>query len=306
MSFKDFFYFNKSDRKALLFLLLLGVGATILFYVFSDPKNIDANTPIHDTVFAYRDVHVDRYGQQPAVYYRVEGRQIELFPFDPNTADSTALLRLGLQPWQVRNIYKYRAAGGVYRQRSDFARLYGLTQKQYRTLEPYIHIGSDYHPAAEAVASANKTAGYGRDTLRFPVKIKSSEHISVNTADTNLLKKVPGIGSYYARQIIRYRTRLGGFYSTQQLLEIEDFPEESLPYFRISKHDTEQIQRLFINRLSIHQLKRHPYIGYYRARAIVDYRRLKGPIHRWEDLSMLPDFTPDVIARLSPYVSFSE
>ena len=184
MSFKDFFYFNKSDRKALLFLLLLGIGATILFYVFSDPKNIDANTPIHDTVFAYRDAHVDRYGQQPAVYYRVEGRQIELFPFDPNTADSTALLRLGLQPWQVRNIYKYRAAGGVYRQRSDFARLYGLTQKQYRTLEPYIHIGSDYQPAAEAVASVNKTANYGRDTLRFPVKIKSSEHISVNTADT--------------------------------------------------------------------------------------------------------------------------
>ena len=270
MSFKDFFYFNKSDRKALLFLLLLGIGATILFYVFSEPKNIDANTPIHDTIFAYRDAHVDRYGQQPAVYYRVEGRQIELFPFDPNTADSTALLRLGLQPWQVRNIYKYRAAGGVYRQRSDFARLYGLTQKQYRTLEPYIHIGSDYQPAAEAVASVNKTVGYGRDTLRFPVKIKSSEHISVNTADTNLLKKVPGIGSYYARQIIRYRTRLGGFYSTQQLLEIEDFPEESLPYFRISTHDTEHIQRLFINRLSIHPLKRHPYMGYYRARAIVD------------------------------------
>lgn len=233
--FQGFFYFNKSDRKALLFLLLLGIGATILFYVFSDPKNIDANTPIHDTVFAYRDVRVDRYGQQPAVYYRVEGRQIELFPFDPNTADSTALLRLGLQPWQVRNIYKYRAAGGVYRQRRDFARLYGLTQKQYRTLEPYIHIGSDYHPAAEAVASVNKTASYGRDTLRFPVKIKSSEHISVNTADTNLLKKVPGIGSYYARQIIRYRTRLGGFYSTQQLLEIEDFPGRIFalfPYFK--------------------------------------------------------------------------
>ena len=73
MSIKDFFYFNKSDRKALLFLLLLGIGATILFYVFSDPKNIDANTPIHDTIFAYRDAHVDRYGQQPAVYYRVEG-----------------------------------------------------------------------------------------------------------------------------------------------------------------------------------------------------------------------------------------
>ena len=30
----------------------------------------------------------------------------------------------------------------------DFARLYGLTRKQYRELEPYITIGDDYEPAS--------------------------------------------------------------------------------------------------------------------------------------------------------------
>ena len=47
-------------------------------------------------------------------------------------------------------------------------------------------------------------------------------------------------------------------------------------------------------------------MGYYRARAIVDYRRLKGPIHSLDDLRMLRDFPIEVIQRLKPYVSYEE
>ena len=61
---------------------------------------------------------------------------------------------------------------------------------------------------------------------------------------------------------------------------------------------------LKINRLSLNDLKRHPYINYYMARAIVDYRRQQGPIHDLHDLSLLPEFPEDIIARLRPYVSY--
>src|SRR3712207_9469155 len=47
-------------------------------------------------------------------YYNVPSKAAVLFDFDPNTADSTQFLALGLRPWQVRNIYKYRAKGGIY------------------------------------------------------------------------------------------------------------------------------------------------------------------------------------------------
>ena len=49
----------------------------------------------------------------------------ELFPFNPNEADSATLLRLGLKPWQVRNLLKYRRKGGRWRSADDFRRLYG-------------------------------------------------------------------------------------------------------------------------------------------------------------------------------------
>ena len=85
-------------------------------------------------------------------YYRVDAEQAERFLFDPNTADSTQLLRLGLKPWQVRNIYKYRAHGGIYRTPEDFARLYGLTVKQYRELEPFFRLSACFNAFREEAA----------------------------------------------------------------------------------------------------------------------------------------------------------
>lgn len=59
-----------------------------------------------------------------------------------------------------------------------------------------------------------------------------------------------------------------------------------------------------MNKLSLNELKRHPYINYYRAKAVTDYRRLHGPIHSLDDLRLSKDFPPDIIARLAPYVEF--
>ena len=235
---------------------------------------------------------------RPVQYYAASPHNPERFPFDPNTADSTQLLRLGLQPWQVRNIYKYRAHGGIYRRKEDFARLYGLTVKQYRELEPYIRISADYQPAATMVSKSEPNE---RDTLRYPVKIQETEHVVLNTADTLQLRKVPGIGNYYAKEILRYGQRLGGYVSVDQLDEIEGFPQEAKKYFVIENASP---RKLNLNRLTLRELRRHPYINYYQAKAIIEYRRLYGNLHSLQDLSLSKDFPPEAILRLTPYVEF--
>ena len=228
-------------------------------------------------------------------------RKAALFPFDPNTADSTLLLGLGLEPWQVRNIYKYRARGGIYRQPADFARLYGLTQKQYRQLEPYIRISSDYRPASELPLSREVVTPATRDTLRHSVKLRQGEHIALNLSDTTLLQRVPGIGSAYARAVVNYRNRLGGFHDVSQLLEISGFPESALPYFQVSD---EGVKKLKVNKLTLSQLRQHPYINFYMARAICDFRRLNGPLTSLSQLRNNRDFPPEVIRRLEPYIEY--
>ena len=292
----EFFYLHKTDRKVLL--ILLSFAAVMLVAISYTGDDVSTTPPLPaDTLRSAASAPPSSSGPR---YYHTEARQAERFAFDPNTADSTQLLRLGLQPWQVRNIYKYRAAGGVYRRKEDFARLYGLTRKQYRELEPYIRISSDYLPASTLVSERATTTH--RDTLQYPVKIHEGETIDLSTADTSTLRRVPGIGSYYARRIAEYGERLGGYVSKEQLHEIDGFPASSLNYFKVST--ATPFRRINVNKLSVDQLKRHPYINYYQARAIVDYRRQQGPLKSLDELSLLPSFPPEAIARLRPYVEF--
>ena len=312
MRLSDLFYLNKSDRQVLLTLLIVGVVALGVFCFLGRGSADRPEDLSPDRADGPRQETRTQAAQSPKYYY-VEGRRVERFPFDPNTADSTLLLRLGLQPWQVRSIYKYRAAGGVYREKADFAKLYGLTVKQYRELEPYIEISPDYRPASTlrlpreyATPSARRSAVDADSTTTapptaYPHKIAAGETVDLNALDTAVYMTVPGIGSYYARRILDYGRRLGGYASVAQLSEIDDFPMESAVFFDIS---TKIEPSIHINRFSLNELRRHPYLNYYQARAIVDYRRQQGRINDLNDLSLLRDFPEEAIARLRPYVSY--
>lgn len=294
--FKDFFYIRKSDRKALLFVLCVMTVALVVILLTESRTD---STPQYAADTLQQQRLYGNYDQEPRYYQTEGGRTVERFPFDPNTADSTQLLRLGLRPWQVRNIYKYRQKGGVYRKKEDFARLYGLTVKEYRELEPYIRISSDYTTPASALLGEEER--YERDTLKYPIKTEVPQSVNLNTTDTMLLRKVPGIGEAFARRIVRYGQRLGGYVSPEQLREIEDFPESAIPYFVVQQPHTQKIN---LNKLTLNQLQRHPYINFYQAKAITEYRRLRGPLQSLQDLKLLKDFPPEAILRLEPYVEF--
>lgn len=296
--FSRSYYLGKGDRITLLFVAAI-VGLVVIgLHGYGGGKlsaEAAADSTQTDSAKAFRHYSERSYT------YATPSKQVNYVDFDPNTADSTTLLGLGLQPYQVRAIYHYRANGGVYRRATDFARLYGLTAKQYRELEPYIHISADYLPASEVYGAKEELHKTPIDTLRYPVKLKNSEHVALNVADTTQLRRVPGIGAYYARRIVAYRQRLGGFVNARQLFEIDDFPEEALPFFTV---DAGNVTRLDVNSLSLSQLKRHPYINYLQARAICDYRRLKGRLTSLDQLRLLREFAADDIERLRPYVKF--
>ena len=308
---KEFFYLQRDDRRAVITLLVVALVATsLVFWYGRDASSQDLSSPDSSYVSPRQGASSGSSSpSHPGGYYQVEQRTVELSPFDPNTADSTQLLRLGLSPWQVRSIYRYRAKGGVFHQLSDFARVYGLTRKQYRELLPYIRISPDYLPAAYGVSDTYHRASsivdssvYGTRHESLTIhKLRLGEHIALNAADTSEWKKIPGIGSGYARMIVSYRERLGGFVDARQLLEVEGVPESVLSYVTV---DSTAVRKLNLNKLTLNQLRRHPYINYYQAREICDYRRLHGPLRSLSDLKFSSDFPSEEIERLTPYVSF--
>lgn len=326
MNLKSFFYLHRSDRRAVIFLvaLFLLIGAIVYFVGngFSNTSDVLMGDSIANLSSSSIGVSPKENDRE-----RLEEMSTKHFSFDPNTADSTTLRQLGLAPYQIRNIYKYRAKGGVYHAPEEFARLYGMTRKQYQELAPYIKISDDFLPAStlasvrayqERRAERQQQAReafetfkandkyraykeYDRDTVRYPIKLQVGQKINLATADTTVLKKVPGIGSGWAKAIVAYGKRLGGYVAVGQLKEIEGFPEEALPYFDIKGWHT---TKLNLNMLTLSQLRKHPYINFYQARAICDYRRLKGKLTSLSQLRLLKDFPEEALLRLEPYVCF--
>lgn len=172
----------------------------------------------------------------------------------------------------------------------------------YKRDTVYVRTKVIYHDVARRGVSSRPTSEPHDSFIpRYPVKIGAGEHVVLNTADTTALKTVPGIGPYFARKIVEYGMRLGGYVSIDQLDEIEDFPLDAKKYLEIREASP---RKLNLNRLSLNELKRHPYINFYRAKAITDYRRLHGPLHSLNDLGLSKDFPTEVMRRLEPYVEF--
>ena len=151
----------------------------------------------------------------------------------------------------------------------------------------------------------NRLTSYAQPTYTRVEKFAEGTVVDLNTADTTTLKKVPGIGSAFAKRIVGYRALLGGYYSLTQLSEVygidEDRYQAFLPWFTA---DPSLVKKLEINTIPQDSLSRHPYISYSQARVIMQIRRQKGKLTGWENLRLLNEFTESDMTRLLPYLSF--
>lgn len=132
-------------------------------------------------------------------------------------------------------------------------------------------------------------------------KFQKDTIIDVNTADTAILRRIPGIGKGISKAIVDYRQKLGGYYSIRQLLEIKIFSPELLKWFST---DISKITRININKASFQSLNSHPYISYEQTKSILNYRRLYGEFKDLENLQASGIFTEKEIERLAYYLEF--
>jgi len=151
----------------------------------------------------------------------------------------------------------------------------------------------------------NRMATQSRPKYPRQEKFAEGTIVELNTADTSLLKKVPGIGSSFAKRITGYRNLLGGYYSVTQLSEVYGVDEEKYnalsPWFTA---DPSLIKKVEVNVWSFDSINRHPYINYSQAKVIMQLRRQKGRLSGWENLELLEEFTESDKIKLKNYLSF--
>ena len=170
------------------------------------------------------------------------------------------------------------------------------------------------HPSATTATEVPATVQPHPETptptvpLSYSRKFESPRLIDLNTADSATLVRIPGIGAATSGAILRYRARLGGFYSSEQLPECIRWADAE----RITSWqkewlvaDTTRITPMAVNRLEFKELLRHPYLEYRQVCALMDLKRKRGYIGSLEEIGRLPEFDANDIARLRPYLDFS-
>ena len=293
---KDFFYYTKSERRVILLLLaiallLLGIWAVMEYLrPVEVPVTLSESEEIDSFLANLEEQEKIRKSHTPK-----NEISVVLQPFDPNTADSVLLRQLGLPVYIVRNILKYRAKGGVFRSPESFSRIYGLKEEVYQKLKPYITIA----PLVSVSHVRTDTFRQLKDTIPYIPKYEEGTIVDLNKADTSILKRIPGIGSTLARMIVVYRQRLGGFYDVSQLQEVPHVGVELNKWFVVTPAGLHKIQ---VNSASLDKLRSHPYMDFYKAKAIMEYRRKRGKIKGLSQLSMFEEFTEKDLKRLSPYL----
>ena len=138
--------------------------------------------------------------------------------------------------------------------------------------------------------------------VRYTAKVRPVSALDLNAIDSAGLVSLPGVGPAFARKIIRYRERLGGYTDITQLMEIEGLPDSVMKWFFVS--DTSIVRKISVNGSTLSGLQRHPYIDFYQARAIVEYRNERGRIKGPDQLSFMEEFTDRDLKRLEPYLDF--
>jgi len=296
MDRKYFYSFTQSERRGFVVLVvLLLLMAVLLFvkpFVGADMgRDVDFSA-FADSVELY-GLHIvaDSIGGDKGGSYgkRHRVRRLKPFIFDPNTLDKEGWVAMGFSEKQAQAVVNYRKKGVHFDKKEDIKKIFFVGEEEYMQLEDYVCI-------------APKVVTKTDNSHRQP--IKETPMLELNTADTSDLQQLHGIGPVFSKRIVKYRALLGGYCSKEQLMEVYGLEQEL--YDKLKHHivvDTSKVSKLNINTADVDKLKRHPYLDYYQAKAVVEYRQKIGAFKTINDLRHIALIDNNTFEKIKPYLS---
>ncbi|MEM9992418.1 MAG: helix-hairpin-helix domain-containing protein, partial [Bacteroidota bacterium] len=113
-------------------------------------------------------------------------------------------------------------------------------------------------------------------------------------------------GAYYGSRIIQFREKLGGFLSIEQVGDTRGLPDSVFQNIKDALLESSIVKKLLINRATVKQLSRHPYVTWKQAELLVAFRGQHGAYHSVADIQKIRAFRKEDIDPFAPYLDFSE
>lgn len=279
----------------------VGLLVVITIAIFSQPvtrwwvstrlQDFSADAAVLDSLtkswHAFTEADNDSEEEKPEIVY---------FHFDPNTATADEFVSLGFSEKLAARVINYRTKGGRFRIKSDLLKMYGMDSVFYKALTSYITLPETY---------GNPEFEKKEFTERKPYEREKPPKFNLNEADTLQLEKIYGIGPKLAQRITRYRDKLGGFVSHEQLTEVYGLDTAVIKKIVTASYlpGPADVKKVNLNTADERIMSAHPYFGRKIARAIVAYRFQHGNFKSVDDLRRIPLIDKNNLGKLSPYAT---
>ncbi|MCX6198973.1 MAG: helix-hairpin-helix domain-containing protein [Bacteroidetes bacterium] len=313
---EKYFTFTQSEKAGIILLVLASllafiVPATYLYYKpiehtdnslyqkeadafikeFNEKKELALlvdSLRRESVLLASRDSTLDSNSS----FKKKKERKITYFEFDPNKIGIAEWMKLGFSEKQAESIEKLKAKGYKFRKPEDLKSVFVVGEENYNRLSTYIKIDPNDFPKKEFPKPV------------YPEKQKEKYVVDINSADSSLFERQRGIGPSLASRIIKYRERLGGFVSTEQIREVWNFPDSTYQSLK-DKFVVNEIalKKIKLNTDDFETMRKHPYINYSFAKVFMAYKKEHGNFKTVEDLKKIAAMNDSIFKKMQPYLS---
>lgn len=301
----DYFSFSKREYNGLLVLIVLIMVAKLSpsVYNYCYPAVFDVHKEdkaLQQLILLNRE-EIGAHGKREFDSFHNASVKVKPFRFDPNVLDAEGWQLLGLSQKQTQVVMKYRAKGGRFYKPEDVKKMYTISPALYEQLRPFISIQAQEYAGAVAkqiYIPREFSKSLKRDTMARTL-------IEINGADVAALDQIKGVGPYFARRIIEYREKLGGFCRKEQLKEV--YGLDSAKYLEIAAQvsiDISLIEKVNINTITEKDYRKLSYFTYKQVKAIVEFRKQHGNYSNFADLKKVVILTQEAVDKMAPYISF--
>jgi DNA uptake protein ComE-like DNA-binding protein len=287
-------YISKRNRQALVLVIITSIIIAYIPRILSALENSESKIKISNEAIAETKSKITTFRKNKKSYisYNREKKSRFNLPsskFDPNRYTLSDWMQLGLTEKQANVVLKFTSRG--LKSNEDLQRVFVISDELFEMIKD-----STFYSSFEKTEKPEKKS--------FPKIEKPKILVELNTASQEELVKIPGIGESFAKWIINYRTRLGGFINTSQLLEVWKIDVEKYmliePFVTVNNNAVSKIK---LNSITVEELKKHPYLNWNLSNSIIKIRERKKGFKSIEEIKESVLIDEECFEKLKPYLS---
>ena len=285
--FKSHFWYNKSQRNGILFLIVIIITLQLIYYFvdFSSENKTDIDT----SELIQLQQHIDSLKE-----IKKEKEAVKIYPFNPNYITDFKGYQLGMSVEEIDKLLSYRKTGNFVNSAKEFQNVTGVNDSLLNTISTYFKF-PDWVKSKKNKNSSRKLE---------KVNLSKQEIKDLNLVTRKELQQINGIGEKLSKRIIEYRELLKGYSFNEQLYEVYFLDTLSankvLNQYQVLHKPL--IKKININSASFKEILHLPYIDYDLTKKIFNYRDEIGSYSSLEDFKKIDSFPLEKYDRIALYL----